>query len=87
LPAVVILLPVFAIIAIVIKLTSKGPATFRQERAGKDGKPFVFYKFRTMRTDVDHFGPSPKFSDDYRLTKIRKWLRECSLDEFHFCIP
>jgi lipopolysaccharide/colanic/teichoic acid biosynthesis glycosyltransferase len=79
--AVVILLPVFVVIAVAIRISSKGPAIFRQERAGKDGKPFIFYKFRTMRTDVDHFGPSPKSVDDPRLTKIGKLLREYSLDE------
>ena len=78
---VVLLLPVFVVIAITIKLTSKGPAIFRQERAGKGGKPFVFYKFRTMKLDVDPFGASPKSSEDPRLTRIGKLLREYSLDE------
>ncbi|MFA5250989.1 MAG: sugar transferase [Phycisphaerae bacterium] len=81
LPAIVLLLPVFVVIAIVIKLMNKGPAIFGQERAGKNGKPFMFYKFRTMRTDVDPFGPSPKAGDDPRLTKVGKFLREYSLDE------
>ncbi|GAH55777.1 unnamed protein product [marine sediment metagenome] len=54
---------------------------FRQERAGKDGKPFIFYKFRTMRVDVEPFGSSPKTSDDPRLTRVGKFLREYSLDE------
>ena len=78
---VVILLPVFIVIFTAIKLTSKGPAIFKQERAGKNGKPFIFYKFRTMKLDVDPFGPSPKSRDDPRLTKIGKFLREYSLDE------
>ncbi|MFB0524707.1 MAG: sugar transferase [Phycisphaerae bacterium] len=78
---VVILLPVFAVIFTAIKLTSKGPAIFKQERAGKNGQAFIFYKFRTMKLDVDPFGPSPKSSDDPRLTKIGKFLREYSLDE------
>jgi lipopolysaccharide/colanic/teichoic acid biosynthesis glycosyltransferase len=81
LPAVVILLPVFVVIFIAVKLTSKGPAIFRQDRAGLNGKPFVFYKFRTMRIDVDPFGPSPKSGDDPRLTGIGRFLREHSLDE------
>jgi len=80
-PAVIILLPVFVFLVIAIRLSSKGPAVFKQERAGKDGKPFTFYKFRTMRTDVDPFGPSPKSGEDRRLTKIGKFLREYSLDE------
>jgi len=80
-PAVVILLPVFAVIAAAIKLSSKGPAIFEQERAGKDGGPFMFYKFRTMRVEVDPFGSSPKSGDDPRLTKVGRLLREYSLDE------
>jgi len=80
-PAIVILLPIFAFVAIAIKLTSKGPTIFKQERAGKDGKPFMFYKFRTMRIDTDPFGASPKSGADPRLTRIGKFLREYSLDE------
>ncbi len=81
LPALIILLPFFAITIVLIRLTSKGSAVFRQERAGKDGRVFVFYKFRTMRLDVDPFGPSPKSGDDLRITRVGKWLREYSLDE------
>ncbi|MBN1796612.1 MAG: sugar transferase [Sedimentisphaerales bacterium] len=80
-PAVIILLPLFVLLALVIKLSSKGPAIFKQKRAGKDGRPFIFYKFRTMRTDVDPFGASPKSANDPRLTKLGKFLREYSLDE------
>jgi undecaprenyl phosphate N,N'-diacetylbacillosamine 1-phosphate transferase len=79
--ALVILCPFLAIISILIRLESKGAAVFRQERAGRSGKPFIFYKFRTMRQDVDPFGPSPKSSEDNRLTKIGRFLREYSLDE------
>jgi len=79
--AIVILLPVFAVIAIAINLTSKGSAIFKQERVGKDGKPFVFYKFRTMKIDVDPFGASPKSGEDPRLTKVGVFLRQYSLDE------
>ncbi len=81
LAAMVILSPVLVAIGITIRLSSKGPAIFKQERAGKNGKPFVFYKFRTMTLDVDPFGPSPKSGEDRRLTKVGKFLRECSLDE------
>ncbi len=55
LPALVLLSPVFIVIAIAIKLSSKVPAIFKRARAGKDGQPFVFYKFRTMKTDADPF--------------------------------
>ena len=79
--ALILLSPLLILIAIAVKLESKGPAIFKQERAGKDGKPFIFYKFRTMKADVDSFGPSPKSSKDKRLTKIGRILREYSLDE------
>jgi undecaprenyl phosphate N,N'-diacetylbacillosamine 1-phosphate transferase len=79
--AMVILSPVLAAIWISIKLSSKGSVIFKQERAGKNGKPFVFYKFRTMKPDVEPFGPSPKSGRDPRLTKVGKFLREYSLDE------
>jgi undecaprenyl phosphate N,N'-diacetylbacillosamine 1-phosphate transferase len=81
LPVIILLLPVFVVIWTAIRISSKGHAVFKQERAGKNGKPFTFYKFRTMRTDVDPFGPSPKAADDSRLTKVGKFLREYSLDE------
>lgn len=78
---ITILSPVLAAMVIAIRLESRGPAIFKQKRAGKNAKPFTFYKFRTMRTDVDPFGPSPKSSEDPRLTKTGKFLREYSLDE------
>jgi lipopolysaccharide/colanic/teichoic acid biosynthesis glycosyltransferase len=80
-PAAIILLPVLVIIAVAIKLSGRGPVIFAQERAGKDGKPFTFYKFRTMKPNVEPFGPSPKSSKDNRLTKVGVLLREYSLDE------
>jgi len=81
LAAMVILSPVLVAIGITIRLGSKGPAVFKQERAGQNGKPFVFYKFRTMKLDAAPFGPSPKSGEDRRLTKVGKFLRESSLDE------
>ena len=79
--ALIVLCPFLVVIGAMIRLSSEGPAVFKQERAGRNGKPFVFYKFRTMRADVDPFGPSPKVGDDPRLTKIGRFLREYSLDE------
>ena len=73
--------PVLLAIALWIRLDSRGPAVFRQERAGRDMKPFLMYKFRTMRTDVDPFGVSPTGADDARLTRVGRRLRETSLDE------
>jgi lipopolysaccharide/colanic/teichoic acid biosynthesis glycosyltransferase len=81
LPAAFILLPVWVVIMVLIRVSSKGPVIFRQERAGKEGKPFTFYKFRTMRIDTDPFGSSPKSGDDARLTRVGRFLREYSLDE------
>jgi len=81
LAAMVILSPVLVAIGITIRLSSKDPAVFKQERAGQNGKPFVFYKFRTMKLDAAPFGPSPKSGEDRRLTKVGKFLRESSLDE------
>lgn len=69
------------IIAVIIRSSSSGPAVFKQTRAGLNAKPFTMYKFRTMRIDVDPFGPSPKSGADPRLTGIGIFLREYSLDE------
>lgn len=57
------------------------PALFRQRRAGRFGKPFELFKFRTMRPDVDAFGDSPQSGEDPRITPTGRWLRETSLDE------
>jgi len=81
LTAIVALSPIFIAIFLAEKVSSRGPVIFAQQRAGKNGNPFTMYKFRTMRTDVDPFGASPKAGDDPRLTKIGKILREYSLDE------
>jgi len=91
-----VLLLVFAIpmlaIALLIKLTSPGPALFRQQRSGLNGAPFTLYKFRTMVTNAEQFkheleamnemrGPVFKVTNDPRITGIGKWLRRYSLDE------
>ncbi|MBN1362665.1 MAG: sugar transferase [Sedimentisphaerales bacterium] len=77
----VVLSPVFLVLVLAIRLSSRGPAIFRQRRAGRHGVPFTLYKFRTMRVNVDPFGPSPKSGIDPRLTGVGRWLRETSLDE------
>jgi|WetSurMetagenome_2_1015567.scaffolds.fasta_scaffold269676_2 lipopolysaccharide/colanic/teichoic acid biosynthesis glycosyltransferase len=77
----IILAPLIAGILLAIKLGSAGPAIFCQNRAGKNGKIFTLYKFRTMRTDTDPYGFSPKDESDPRVTKIGKILRKYSLDE------
>ena len=79
--AIIVLLPALLILIFAIWLTSKGPVIFKQKRAGKDGKAFTLYKFRTMKVGTDPFGASPKSGMDSRLTTMGKFLREYSLDE------
>jgi lipopolysaccharide/colanic/teichoic acid biosynthesis glycosyltransferase len=69
-----------AIIALAIKLDSRGPAIYRQERVGREGKPFRLYKFRTMHVDPDQ---APRFAlrDDNRLTRVGRVLRRFRIDE------
>ncbi len=74
------IIPVMIVVPLVIKLTSKGPAIFTQTRIGKDGKPFVMYKFRTMITEQYDKNGEEIMSED-RITKIGKILRKTSLDE------
>lgn len=69
------------IIAALIKLDSKGPVIFRQERLGKDGKPFVMYKFRSMHVDAEVNGPQWAEKEDDRCTRIGCILRKTRLDE------
>jgi len=76
-----LVLVISLVIAIFIRLTDGAPVVFQQTRAGKNGRPFTFYKFRTMRTDVDPFGPSPRSGEDPRLTRLGRFLRLTSLDE------
>lgn len=78
--AVIILALPMAIIALLVRLQDGGPAIFKQERVGKDGKSFYIYKFRTMIIDAEKGGV---YSDnkDPRVTKIGNILRKTSLDE------
>ncbi len=78
---IVLLFVPMVIIAIIIRLESKGPAIFCQRRAGWKGKPFTMLKFRTMKADTDPYGNSPHDSADQRLTKFGRLLRETRLDE------
>jgi len=72
--ALVVLLPIFTIIGIFIKLDSKGPVFFIQERAGKDGKIFKAYKLRTMVDNAEKMGKGLK-KNDTRITRVGKHLR------------
>ena len=80
--AIVILtvIPVFIIVPIAVKLDSKGPAMFNQIRAGKDGKLFKMYKFRTMITERYDKDGNEIMSED-RITKLGRFLRKTSIDE------
>lgn len=77
----IISLPFFIIFSICIKLTSKGPVLFKQERIGKDLKPFFILKFRTMTLDADKSGIQLTTGDDARINKFGKFLRSINMDE------
>ena len=77
-----LLSPVFALLAILTKLDSKGPVFFKQERLGRDGKRFFQYKFRSMIEDAEkQTGPVFAREDDPRRTKVGAFLRRSNLDE------
>ena len=89
---VIVLSPLFIIIAIIIKTTSKGPVFFSQKRVGKNGKEFYMYKFRSMVVNAEELkeklsaqnemsGPMFKMKDDPRVTKVGKFIRKTSIDE------
>lgn len=80
--AMIILWPVFLIIAILIKLDSKGPVLFKQKRVGKDKKHFYILKFRTMRIDTPKDMPTHMLKNpEMFITRVGKFLRKTSLDE------
>lgn len=77
-----ILSPLLLIIALAVKLTSEGPAIFKQKRVGKNGIEFTIYKFRTMKIDAEKNGPQwANYFNDTRATSIGKFLRTSHLDE------
>ena len=77
----IVLSPLMCIIAILIKIDSPGPVIFSQERLGKDGAPFLIYKFRSMRMDAEKDGPKWASENDNRCTRVGKILRKARLDE------
>lgn len=93
LTALIILLPLFIILALIIKLDSKGPVFFKHKRIGKNGKYIYIYKFRTMVSNAEEllskfskeqkeeFEKNFKLENDPRITKVGKFLRKSSLDE------
>lgn len=78
--AAVLLIPM-VIIGILIKIDSPGPAIYSQERLGKNGKPFMIYKFRSMILEAEANGPKWADVDDQRCTKLGRLLRKTRLDE------
>lgn len=78
---IIILSPVILIISIWIKLDSKGPVFYRQERITQYGKVFRIFKFRTMVVDADKIGSLVTTSNDSRITKVGNKIRKCRLDE------
>lgn len=79
--AFLVLSPLYFIIAIFIKMDSKGPVIFKQIRIGKDGKPFMMYKFRSMKVGSPKYAEAANDKTDPRITKIGRFLRKTSLDE------
>lgn len=78
----VVNLPVMLLTALIIRLSSKGPAVFAQERVGLHGHPFVMYKFRSMYVDAEKkTGPTWASDNDPRITPVGLWLRKLRLDE------
>ncbi|MFT5861047.1 MAG: exopolysaccharide biosynthesis polyprenyl glycosylphosphotransferase [Flavobacteriaceae bacterium] len=80
--SLVLLIPLFFVLAILVKSTSPGPILFFQERIGKNGIPFMIIKFRTMFIHAEKSGPQLSSSNDPRITKIGRFMRKSRLDEF-----
>jgi lipopolysaccharide/colanic/teichoic acid biosynthesis glycosyltransferase len=80
-PALILLSPVFALVALAIRITSSGPAIFCQKRAGQHRTLFTIYKFRTMVENSEALGPEHTAKDDPRITPVGRFLRRFKLDE------
>lgn len=80
--AIILLIPVYLILAIAVRLSSPGPILFKQERIGLNGLPFKIIKFRTMYIDAEKAGPQLSSSHDPRITPIGRFMRKARLDEF-----
>jgi lipopolysaccharide/colanic/teichoic acid biosynthesis glycosyltransferase len=90
--ALVLLSPLFLVLAVMVKITSPGPVFYRWHVVGKGGRPFVSYKFRSMIVNADELkasleqlnemgGPVFKLTNDPRVTRVGAWMRRYSLDE------
>jgi len=78
----VFLAPLFALVAMLIKLDSRGPVFYRQTRVGVGGVPYLIWKFRSMRTDAEAHGARWAVEQDPRITRVGWWLRKWRIDEF-----
>ena len=76
-----LLSPVFIILAIAIKIDSRGPVFYRQERVTQYGKHYRIFKFRTMVDKADKIGSQVTVAGDSRITRVGKFIRKCRLDE------
>src|SRR5262249_45958108 len=74
-------LPIAILTAILIKIDSHGPVFYKQERIGKNGRPFTLMKFRSMRVDAEKSGPVWASSDDDRMTRVGRIIRKIRVDE------
>jgi Undecaprenyl-phosphate glucose phosphotransferase len=79
--ALLLLAPLMAVIAVLVKLTSPGPVLYRQERCGLNGRPFMMLKFRSLRADAEAGGPQMTAVNDPRKTRLGTILRATNLDE------
>jgi polysaccharide biosynthesis protein PslA len=77
----IVLLPVILVVAILVKLSSKGPVFFLQERVGYNSKPFMIWKFRSMHISAEETGPKLSSDEDRRVTAWGKIMRRWRLDE------
>jgi lipopolysaccharide/colanic/teichoic acid biosynthesis glycosyltransferase len=77
-----LLSPALLCAMVAVKLGSKGPVFFRQERVGRHFRPFILYKFRTMSEDASGKAPQITFGDDPRITRVGRILRKTKIDEF-----
>ena len=78
----IVMMPVLVIVGFIVKLETPGPALFKQERVGRNGKVFVIYKFRTMRLDAPDSIAADQFADSNKyITKFGAFLRRTSIDE------
>lgn len=77
----IILLPIFIILGIAIKIDSKGPVFFRQERITQYGRTFRIFKFRTMVNNAEKLGTQVTVGNDSRITRVGSFIRNCRLDE------